>query len=203
MKKKGEERPDFGAIETSAELRRWYWLKDELIAQARVVGVKTTGGKFTILDRLAHYLDTGETVWPGDKKVKVTSTFDWGKEVLSAETIITDSYKNSQNVRRFFQENADPKFKFNIAFMEWIKANHGKTLGDAIAAYEQQKAESSDPNYQTNIKSHNQFNQYTRDFLADNPSLGMADVRRIWQLKRALPTDTGRHIYDPSDLDLT
>ncbi|MEN0041134.1 MAG: DUF6434 domain-containing protein [Pseudomonadota bacterium] len=197
-----ETRPPIETITTGAELRRWYWMKDELVARARAVGVKMSGGKFTILDRLAHYLDTGETVWPGDKRTKVASTFDWANEVLTPETIITDSYKNGPNVRRFFQTHASPTFKFHMAFMRWMKDNTGKTLGDAVEAWRRMEVERKSDGFQSDIADHNQFNQYTRDFLADNPDLGIADVRRVWALKRALPSEDGRHRYEPSDLNL-
>lgn len=195
-------RPDIASISTSAELRRWYWRRDELIERARQLGLKTTSGKFTILDRIAHYIDTGEVQFPGDQKSVVTSRFDWHAEALSRSTVITDSYKNSQNVRRFFKQEIGETFKFNIAFMEWMKANTGKTLNDACKAYLALQEEKRAPGFRTQIKSHNQFNQFTRDFLDDNPDLGMADVRRIWALKIQQPSETGRHVYQRSDLDL-
>lgn len=171
--------------------------------RARTCSLKRTGGKFTLLERLAHYLDSGETDWPGEIKQKVTSRFDWHSAELTLETEITDSYKNSQNVRRFFKAHAGSGFKFNIQFMKWMRENTGKTLGNAVAEYHRQKETAAAPGFQSEIAEHNQFNQYTRDFLADNPQMGMAEVRHHWALKRQLPSDTGRHVYDPSDLKLT
>lgn len=199
---KGGTRPDIETILTGAELRRWYWRKDELIEHARHLQLKTTAGKFVILDRLAHFLDTGETIFPGDQKIKAISRFDWHAAELTRSTIITDNYKNSQNVRRFFKAEVDPNFKFSIAFMEWIKTNVGKTLGDACTAYLKLRKKEKSFGYRTEIKTHNQFNQYTRDFLDDNPELGMEDVRRIWALKIQMPSETGYHIYEKSDLKL-
>ena len=158
------------------------------------------GRQFDILDRVAHLLDTGQA--PVENRSRPTSNFDWHKAELTAETILTDSYKNTQNVRRFFQTHASPSFKFNIEFMAWIKANAGKTLADAVGEYHAIKQREADPEHQSKIEPHNQFNQYTRDFLADNPALGMNDVRRVWAKKRALPTADGRHRYNASDLDL-
>jgi len=198
--KKVDERPEISSITSGPELRRWYWLKTELVNQAKECGVKTTGGKFVILDRIAHHLDTGEIKWPGDKAVKHSSKFDWHKDPLTPDTIITDSYKNSQNVRRFFHEHVGKNFKFNIEFMAWMKANIGKKLSDAVDEYHAMKKREASPDFQSKIADHNQFNQYTREFLADNPGLGLKDVRRIWALKRALPSENGRHEYDRADL---
>lgn len=61
--------------------------------------------------------------------------FDWHKEPLSPQTIITDNYKNTQNVRRFFKENVHKEFKLNRTMMAWMKGNSGKTLSDAIEEY--------------------------------------------------------------------
>lgn len=202
MKKTRETRPDISSVGSAADLKRWYWLKDELVQYARECGIKTSGGKFTILDRIGHFLDTGETVWPGDKKAKVTSAFDWHSEALSLETVITDSYKNGQNVRHFFKEHAGEGFRFNIEFMAWMKSNTGKTLADAVAEYKAMRAREKADGFQSQIAEHNQFNLYTRDFLEDNPGLGMSEVRKFWALKRQLPSESGRHVYERSDLEL-
>lgn len=201
-KQDNEGRPTIETIESGMQLKRWYWRKDELIARARDLGLKTTAGKFVILDRIAHFLDTGEKQFPGDRASRPTSTFDWHSAPLSADTVITDSYKNTQNARRFFKAAVGDQFKFNIAFMDWMKGNTGKTLADACVAYRALRDAAKAPGYQTTIRDHNQFNQYTRDFLADNPELGMDDVRRVWALKIKTPSDTGRHVYDPADLTL-
>ncbi|MEO0751309.1 MAG: DUF6434 domain-containing protein [Pseudomonadota bacterium] len=195
-------RPEIATLSSGRELRRWYWRKDELTAHARHLGLSPTGGKFDILDRIAHFLDTGERAIPGAAQPRPTSRFDWHKEPLSPATVITDSYRNTQNVRRFFKAECDPGFKFNIAFMDWMKANVGKTLEDACAAYWEIKTEAAKPGHRTEIRAHNQFNQYTRDFLADNPALGLDDVRRVWARKIKRPSEDGRHVYARSDLEL-
>lgn len=197
-----ETRPDIETLASGDALRRWYWRKDELVAYARRLNLRSSGGKFDVLDRIAHFLDTGETDVPSRRQNKPTSKFDWHKAPLTRATMITDSYKNSQNVRRFFKSECDPNFKFNIAFMEWMKGNVGKTLDDACAAYLDLKAKAAQPGHKTQIKPYNQFNQYTRDFFADNPNMTMEDVRRIWALKIERPSENGRHVYDPADLTL-
>lgn len=192
-------RPKISTIASSSELSRWYWLKTELATEAKRQGVKCTGAKFNILERLCHFIETGEQQWPGDVSSKLESKFDWHSGKLTKNTLITDNYKNTQNVRRFFQANVDPNFKFNIGLMDWIKTHIGKTLDEAGKYWQ---AQQDDPKEQTQIKPHNQFNQYTRDFMDDNPTLGMPEVRKCWALKKARPSPTGRHVYERSDLKL-
>ena len=192
-----EQRPEISQIDSGAELRRWYWLKAELVAEARRVGVKRAGGKFTVLERLCHFLDTGSRLWPGDDdQVVPQSSFDWGASELTTDTIVTDNYRNTQNVRRFFQSHVGPGFRFTISLMDWFRSNVGRTLGDALAHLEEQSREHAP----TEIKPHNQFNQYCRDFLAANPSLGMNEVRQAWSVRRRLPSENGRHVDDGSDI---
>jgi hypothetical protein len=196
-------KPNINSIHSGSQLKQWYWLKVELATEAKRRGLKSSGSKFEILDRIALFLDTGKVEkLPTTSKTK-RSQFDWHSEALSPETVITNSYKNTQNVRRFFASQLGDSFKFNIEFMAWLKSNEGKTLADACTAYKAMKQRAADPNFQTKIEPHNQFNQYTRDFLNDNPNLGMDDVRRVWASKIMLPSSTGRHVYQASDLTLS
>lgn len=61
--------------------------------------------------------------------------FDWHSESLSIETLITSNYKNTQNVRRFFQSYFGSAWKNNRVFMAWFKENEGKKLKDAVEEF--------------------------------------------------------------------
>jgi hypothetical protein len=56
---------------------------------------------------------------------------DWHSAPLDRNTAISKSYKNTQNVRRFFLAQCGDHFKFDRPFMAWIKDGTPKTLGDA------------------------------------------------------------------------
>ncbi|HEV7782946.1 MAG TPA: DUF6434 domain-containing protein [Chitinophagaceae bacterium] len=47
--------------------------------------------------------------------------FDWHKDALTGSTRIDNSYKNTQNVRRFFRNTIGEHFHFNRVFMAWLK----------------------------------------------------------------------------------
>ena len=201
--KNNMERPKLNNISSAEEFKNWYWLKEELIAYCREVGIKTTGGKFEIAERIVNYLNTGDiqTHQKPDKSVKKpTSKFNWKNEPLTVDTVITDNYKNNSNVRRFFTEQVGAKFSFSIDLMQWMKDNVGKTLGDAVVEWHRLQEIKKNPNYQSVIPAHNQYNQYTRDFLADNPDKSIQDARKYWKLKRSKP---GSLKYSKSDLLLT
>ena len=92
-------RPAINRVKTADELRRWYWLKSELVSFARQNDIARNCDKPELLARICHWLDTGEKL--RSAPARVTSTFDWSKEQLTRSTIITDNYRNTQNVRRF------------------------------------------------------------------------------------------------------
>ncbi|MBQ7273907.1 MAG: SAP domain-containing protein [Clostridiales bacterium] len=54
------ERPELNKNLSGAELRRWYWLKEELTDFCRENGLPASGSKTEIADRIAVFLDTGK-----------------------------------------------------------------------------------------------------------------------------------------------
>ena len=61
--------------------------------------------------------------------------FDWHCEQITAATPVTDTYRNTQNVRRFLTEACGPSFKFNRPFMAWIKNGEPKTMGEVAVEW--------------------------------------------------------------------
>jgi hypothetical protein len=63
---------------------------------------------------------------------------DWHRCVLELTTVLDGSYRNTQNVRRFFKAQLGDDFHFSRSFMHWLKTNQGKTLDDAVTAWRAQ-----------------------------------------------------------------
>jgi hypothetical protein len=68
------------------------------------------------------------------------TAFDWHSGEIVRATLITPSYKNTQNVRRFFKAECGDDFKFDRPFMAWLKAAVGKTMADAVDEWHRRKA---------------------------------------------------------------
>ena len=58
--------------------------------------------------------------------------FDWHSDAITRATPVTDSYKSTQNVRRFMVAQCGAAFAFDRAFMAWIKDDSPKTMGDVV-----------------------------------------------------------------------
>lgn len=194
-------RPKFEDIKSGTEFKRWYWLKEELVDICKRSNLPYSGGKFELQDRIAYALDNHGRLLP-KSSIKKTSKFDWAKANLTLETIITDNVAFGPNFRRFMKSHIGKKFSCHSDFMDWVKENTGKTLQDAIDQWETFEDRKNDPNFKREIADHNMYNQYTRDFMEDNPGMTIRDAKKYWLLKRQLPTETGFVRYDPKDLNL-
>lgn len=56
--------------------------------------------------------------------------FDWHQGPITRATKIDKTHKNTQSVRRFLTLECGETFKFDHAFMAWIKSGEPATMGD-------------------------------------------------------------------------
>ena len=193
-----DQRPKLNNDISIPDFRAFYWLKKELVQFCRENNLKTSGGKIEIAKRIEHFLATGESKFiKVNIQSKASSKFDWHTAKLSLQTTITDNYKNTQNVRKFFETQLGKPFKFNVRFMNWMKSNSGKTLKDAIQEWERINTAAKNTNKPKNIAPQFEYNRYLRDFLADNPNLNRAVGIQLWNIKKKM---RGDNVYQKEDL---
>lgn len=196
------ERPKFENITTGAEFNNWYWLKAEMVEICKQANLLYTGSKFELRDRIMYALDNGGKLLPIPKKVKPTSKFNWAREALTLQTIITDNISFGPNFRRFMKSQVGDKFSCHSDFMDWCKASAGKTLQDAVLEWQVLEDRKKNPDFKREIAAHNMFNQYIRDFLADNAGKTFSEAKAAWDIKKKLPMKNGFVKYEKTDLEL-
>lgn len=194
-----EQRPLLNTDLSPSDFTAFYWLKAELEAFCKTVGLKRTGSKSEIANRIVFYLKTGKAPEEGKLTKKAISNFDWKKEQLGLDTVITDNYKNSENVRLFFIRHLGKSFKFNVQFMNWMKTNTGKTLQDAMEVWQRIIEEKKANKAPKDIAPQFEYNRYLRDFLADNPGKDRKVGIALWKLKKS---KRGGNQYERSDFKL-
>jgi hypothetical protein len=192
-------RPELNSAISPADFRNFYWLKTELVSFCRANGINASGGKIEIAGRIEQYLATGKVV-PLSEKPVITSDFDWKNAELHLNTILSDNYKNTENVRAFMTLHIGSHFRFNTGFMNWAKANAGKSLNDAIDEWKRIYALKSNKEHKTEIAPQFEYNRYIRDFIADNPGKTHASAICYWKLKRQ---QRGDNNYSATDLLLS
>ena len=191
-------RPTLTNSTTPKDFQDFYWLKEELSTFCRQEGLKVGGSKIELASRITHYLRTGERNSTTPKSTpKPSSKFDWRTEQLSLTTKITDNYTNTENVRLFFEQAIGKSFKFNVKFMNWMKTNKGKTLSDAVAAWQIIKQAAKDQTRPKEIAPQFEYNRYLRDFLQDNPNKDRKMGIELWKIKKA---KRGDNVYRRTDL---
>ena len=193
------ERPAIEQIASGKEFNKWYWLKHELVAICKLMNLPIKGNKFELRDRIMNAIDHGEALRPTSPSKK-TSSMNWAKATLSVETRITDTVSFGPNFRRFMKSQIGDKFVCNAEFMAWVKSNVGASLADAIDHWHALEARKENAGFRKEIAPSNMYNQYTRDFIDDNPGTTIKEARACWMVKKERPTDDGVVRYDSSDL---
>ena len=187
-------RPILDTSITLDNFKNYYWLKEELTAFCKMVGINSMGSKIELTNKITEYLETG-IITNIYAKTPAKSKFDWNNETLTLETIITDNYKNTENVRSFMKQQIGNHFRFDTEFMNWMKTNAGKTLKNAIEAWHETQNDKS----KRKIAPQFEYNTYIRDFFADNRGKQLKDAIHFWKLKR---NSKGDNRYAKEDLNL-
>ena len=148
-----------------------------------------SGSKTELTNRIAYFLDTGKALKSaGGRKPTVTIG------TLTEDTVIERNIVCSEKHRAFFREKIGKSFSFNVPFQKWLKANAGKTYGDAIQAYYRILEEKQ---RKTEIGRQFEYNTYIRDFFEDNRGKSLKEAIVCWNYKKSQP---GHHRYERSDL---
>ncbi len=70
--------------------------------------------------------------------------FDWHRDEITRETPVDARYRNTQNVRRFLISQCGPGFRFDRAFMDWIKDGAHKTMGEVVDEWLRRRRKGAD-----------------------------------------------------------
>ncbi|WP_312180217.1 hypothetical protein [Arthrobacter sp.] len=176
------ERPPLSPSLSGAEFRRWYWLKDELQAFARHLGLRATGSKESLADRLEAFLDGRPQPLPTPAPGR---TADRLRPPLTIHTVIPAGHPCSQVLRAFFLNALGPGFRFDAPMREFFAANDGSaTLAAALDHWHATRGAEPRP-----IGAQFELNRFSRQWHRDNPAGSRQDLLAAWQSHRSLPTD--------------
>lgn len=170
----------------STEFREYYFLKEELKEFCRNEGLKISGSKNQLEERIIYYLDTGKSLENKTIQKKSnnqsTSNKTTTHEEIRLDSILGENFKCSEDKREFFVREIGKGFKFKVKFQKWLKSNPDKTYQDAINAY----YDLQNSKEKTEIDKQFQYNQYIRDFFKDNDDRTLNDAIKCWNYKKSL-----------------
>lgn len=172
------------------EFKEYYFLKEELKDFCRSEGLKVSGSKQDLEERIIHYLTTDEEL----EKTGVRRYSNKSTSEITLNSKLGENFKCSEDKRAFFEKQIGPGFKFKVNFQKWLKSNPNKTYADAVGAYH----EIQNSNEKTQIAKQFQYNQYIRDFFEHNEDKSLDDAIKCWKYKKSLK---GHNRYGESDLE--
>lgn len=109
----------------------------------------------------------------------------------SLDDVIAPNLVCSQDLRTFFEKYLGKSFRYKVEFQGWLHDNAGMTFRDAVHAYKElEKPKDIWPQFE--------YNQYIRDFFADNEGASLEDAILCWKYKKSQP---GSHRYERADLE--
>ena len=173
------------------EFKDYYFLKEELKDFCRKEGLKVSGSKQELEERIIHYLSTGEEL----VKPKIAHSSNEKLSEISLDSRLGENFRCSEDKREFFEREIGQGFKFKVKFQRWLKSNPDKTYRDAIDAYH----EIQNSKEKTKIDKQFQYNQYIRDFFENNNDKSLDDAIKCWKYKKSLK---GHNRYEKSDLEI-
>ena len=181
-------RPQLTKDLKSAEFKEYYFLKEELKDFCKKEGLKVSGSKNQLEERIIYYLDTGKSL-DNSRSIKNKNNYSKSNsnkattsEEITLDSILGENFKCSEDKREFFEKEIGKGFKFKVKFQKWLKVNLDKTYQDAINAY----YELQNSKEKTKIDKQFQYNQYIRDFFDDNDDKTLNDAIKCWKYKKAL-----------------
>ena len=194
-------RPQLTKDLKSAEFKEYYFLKEELKDFCKKEGLKVSGSKNQLEERIIYYLDTGKSL-DNSRSIKNKNNYSKSNsnkattsEEITLDSILGENFKCSEDKREFFEKEIGKGFKFKVKFQKWLKVNPDKTYQDAINAY----YELQNSKEKTKIDKQFQYNQYIRDFFDDNDDKTLNDAIKCWKYKKSIK---GHNKYEKSDLDI-
>ena len=179
------QRPEFDDIRDYEEFSKYYWYREELIGICKAHGLKSDGSKIELNGVIRAYF-SGEMIRPEKKKVRKR------KAVVSELTpdtgLIECGFTFGNRFRDFFSEQTGVSpFKFNVDMVATAKAvkengDESFTLGDLLDIYYGKKV------YATYDKSALQWNQFVKDFCADEMTAEFGNrlsaAAALWKIVR-------------------
>ena len=106
----------------SAEFKEYYFLKEELKDFCKKEGLKVSGSKNQLEERIIYYLDTGKSL-DNSRSIKNKNNYSKSNsnkattyEEITLDSILGENFKCSEDKREFFEKEIGKGFKFKVKF---------------------------------------------------------------------------------------
>ncbi len=175
------------------EFEDHYWMKADLIDFARDLGLATHGYKPELKERIRRHL-CGEDPVEAPPRPSRNAPRDSDRPLTRQTPVV--NYKSDKKTRAFFKAEIGPEFHFTFHVNQYRLNNAGLTYGDLIDEWLAERERRRRKGYKAKIPAQTEYNQFVRDFLADeaNKGKGMKEAAKAWN--KVKPTRNRR--YSPA-----
>ena len=172
-----EQRPLPADVADERTLRRWYWLRSELVQIARRIGVGTTGGKLELAERICARLEERP---PPPPAVRARSR-NALPAALTAEVVLRKGQRCTEQLRTWMRGEVGPTFVFDAPMREAVGAG-GITLNELVALWHATR--DREP---SEIGPQFELNRFSRAWHIDHPNGRHAQMLADWEEHRSRP----------------
>ena len=161
-------------------LKSRYWLKLELMVFCKKNDLSTVGSKHDLEQRIEVFLASGDKRRPASSKKKGKRD---SHEPITCSTLVVN-YKNDAATRLFFVKNIGQHFRFDAYLRQFTNQNNitkHLTYGDLVNGWLAEEARRKDPEYQSDIAKQFEYNQFMRDFFANEKDKSRSDAIEAWK----------------------
>ena len=161
-----------------ATFRSYYWMKADLVAFARELGVATNGYKPELTARIERRLrglpGAGRPERPRPRERDSDAPIRRGTPVVN--------YWSDAKTRAFFISQIGRGFHFTYRLNQYRIAHDNLTYGDLVDEWLAEHRRRQDDDYHAPLAEHGKYNRYVRDFFADPLNRGktMRDAASAW-----------------------
>ncbi|WP_258725889.1 SAP domain-containing protein [Cellulomonas sp. NS3] len=177
-------RPDLTPALSGGELLRWYWLREELAVLARTLGVRTSGSKQELTERLAAALDGRPAPARSAERAARRPAPSPLVRPLTDATELPLGQRCSQELRTYLAGRIGPGFRFDGHLRELVGSRAGLTLGDVVAHWHATRDCAP-----REIGAQFELNRFLRAWHAAHPGRSHTEALDAWRAHRALPVD--------------
>jgi hypothetical protein len=174
-----ETRPRPHDVNDETTLRRWYWLRAELVEIARRVGAPTSEAKLDLLEQIAARLSART---PPPRRARPRSG-DTLPPAITARAVIHPGQRCTQALRMWMRSQVGPRFAFDAPMRDAV-ATGGITAGDLVGLWHSSRDRAlEEPSTQFEL------NRYARQWHAAHPGGSHAEMLAGWRAHRSSPRD--------------
>jgi hypothetical protein len=168
------------------DFKNQYWLKTELVNFCRQNNLSALGSKQELAQRIEVFIATGAKLKPSTT-TRVSSRDS--NTPISMTTFVVN-YKNDAATRLFFVEHIGEHFRFDAYLRQFTNKNNitkDLTYSDLVDGWLAEEMKRNEPHFKSDISKQFEYNQFTRDFFANENGKSLADAIKAWNVVKTLP----------------